>query len=246
MINYEPYKKYFDILGSNKDNVKIIENFIEYDDLITINNFLDQYKDDDEFLGGKDMQQDKVKLLNPEVAYLLNKYESKTYRVVKELFTDKNGIPVIRMPINPTHLVKWVPGMNSKLHCDCEKPDGTPAYTAEFYKYNVSVLMYPNDAYTGGEIVFPDYDITLKPKPGTFIVFPGNNSYKHTVTRVESGVRYTMPSWYTFDVKEKEMPTSKKYTYKDSVQLWEGLPDYDKIDPVGLTDKEAFYNDKKS
>jgi hypothetical protein len=24
------------------------------------------------------------------------------------------------------------------------------------------------------------------------------------------------------------------YSYRDSVQLWEGLPDFDKIDPVGI------------
>jgi hypothetical protein len=245
MIDYAPYKAYFDILGANKDNIKIIENFIEPDDLKLINNFLNEHRDNDEFMGGKDFQQNDVKKLNPEVANLLDKYESKVYKVVKELFTEQYGIPVNRIPVNSTHFVKWISGMDSKLHCDCEKPDGSPALVADFYKYNVSVLMYPNSDYTGGAITFPDYDLTIKPKPGTFIVFPGNNSYKHTVERVLDGVRYTMPSWYSFDVKDKSRGSTKNYTYKDSVQLWEGLPDYDKIDPVGINVKGKVFDDKK-
>lgn len=234
MINYQPYQNYFDVLGKNKDNIVIINNFIDNEDLLDINNYLDLYKDNDEFMGGKDLREDKVKEENPKVAEILDKYEKKIYEKVNEIFTEKYKIPIIRKPVNSTHFVKWIPGMNSKLHCDCEKPDGTPAFAADFYTYNVSVLMYPNDNYTGGEITFPDYDLVLKPKPGDMIMFPGNNAYKHTVQKVESGIRYTMPSWYAFDVNESINKESKKYSYLDSVQLWEGLPDFDKIDPVGI------------
>ena len=73
-------------------------------------------------------------------------------------------------------------------------------------------------------------------------MFPGNNAYKHTVQKVESGVRYTMPSWYSFDVNESKGDENKKYSYLDSVQLWEGLPDFDKIDPVGI-DVRKNYNE---
>ena len=242
MINYQPYQNYFDVLGKNKDNIVIINNFINDEDLLDINNYLDLYKDNDEFMGGKDLREDKVKEENPVVGKLLDKYEEKIYAEAYKLFTEKYGIPIIRKPVNSTHFVKWITGMNSKLHCDCEKPDGTPAMAANFYTYNVSVLMYPNDKYTGGEITFPDYDLVLKPKPGDMIMFPGNNAYKHTVQKVESGVRYTMPSWYSFDVNESKGNENKKYSYLDSVQLWEGMPDFDKIDPVGI-DVRKNYNE---
>jgi hypothetical protein len=242
MINYQPYQNYFDVLGKNKDNIVIINNFINDEDLLDINNYLDLYKDNDEFMGGKDLREDKVKEENPVVGKLLDKYEEKIYAEAYKLFTEKYGIPIIRKPVNSTHFVKWITGMNSKLHCDCEKPDGTPAMAANFYTYNVSVLMYPNDKYTGGEITFPDYDLVLKPKPGDMIMFPGNNAYKHTVQKVESGFRYTMPSWYSFDVNESKGNENKKYSYLDSVQLWEGMPDFDKIDPVGI-DVRKNYNE---
>lgn len=240
MIDYAPYQAYFDRLGKNKDNILLIHNFIEDSDLLEINNYLDRYKDNDEFMGGKDLRYDQVKKENQVVANLLDKYEKKIYEEAYKLFTEKNGIPIVRKAVNSTHFVKWIPGMNSKLHCDCEKPDGTPALTADFYKYNVSVLMYPNDDYTGGEITFPDYDLVIKPLPGDMIMFPGNGAYRHTVQRVDAGVRYTMPSWYTFNIKNNYDETTKKWSYVDSVQLWEGMPDFDKIDPIGITSRKNY------
>jgi hypothetical protein len=244
MINYEPYKKYFNKLGSNKNNINYIEDFINQDDINTIINYLNTYKDNDEFMGGKDLREEQVKKENQEVGILLDKYENKIYKEAYRLFTEKYEIPIVRQAVNSTHFVKWIPGMNSKLHCDCEKPDGSPAISADFYRYNVSVLMYPNDNYVGGEITFPDYDLVIKPKAGSMIMFPGNNSYKHTVERVKDGVRYTMPSWYTFDVKLSNTDSEQKqWTYEDSVQLWEGLPDFDKIDPVGIDVKGKSFDD---
>lgn len=241
MIDYTPYQNYFNKLGKNKDNIILVHNFIEDNDLLEINNYLNSYKDNDEFMGGKDLRYDKVKKENPVVANLLDKYEKKIYNEAYKLFTEKHGIPIIRKAVNSTHFVKWITGMNSKLHCDCEKPDGTPALAADFYTYNVSVLMYPNDEYTGGEITFPDYDLVVKPLPGDMIMFPGNGAYKHTVEKVTSGIRYTMPSWYSFDVNQKINPDGKKYSYVDSVQLWEGMPDFDKIDPVGIDVRKNYH-----
>jgi hypothetical protein len=246
MINYEPYKNYFDKIGSNKENIVYIENFINKEDLDKIINYLNQHENNDEFMGGKDLKDSQIKKENPEVGNLLDKYENKVYQEAYKLFTERYGVPINRIPVNSTHCVKWIPGMNSKLHCDCEKPDGTPAFTADFYKYNVSVLMYPNDNYTGGEITFPDYDLVFKPKAGSMIIFPGNGAYKHTVERVKTGTRYTMPSWYSFDIKSLDQDDTKtNWTYKDSVQLWEGLPDYDKIDPVGMDVKGKDFDAKE-
>lgn len=237
MINFKPYQEKFDTIGKNKDNVVIINNFIKEEDLVTINNYLNQKIDDDEFLGGKDLRLEVVKLESPEVGELVIQYEEKIYDEVVKAFTEKHGVGIVRKPINPTHFVKWAPGMNSGLHADCETHDGKPAEAANFYKYNVSVLVYPNDNYDGGEITFPDYDIVLKPKAGDLIIFPGNSYYKHTVEIVKSGIRYTMPSWYSFDVDDdSEIMTG---SYLDSGQLW---PDSPNRDLVGDKTKEAYLN----
>ena len=60
-----------------------------------------------------------------------------------------------------------------------------------------SISYYLNDDYEGGEIRFETHNLSLKPNVGDFIVFPGNLHYPHEVTKVLSGVRYTLPIWFT-------------------------------------------------
>lgn len=244
MEKYAKYKEYFNKIGKDEKNIVLIHNFIDSEDLLSINKFLDLYKYDDNFLGGKDLKRENIDQENQHIIDILDKYEKKSFNEAKFLFTDKHKIPIVRTAINSTHFVKWTNGMNSKLHADCEMPDGRPAMSANFYKYNISMLMYPNSDYEGGQITFPDYGIVIKPEPGDFIMFPGNNDYRHTVEMVTDGVRYTMPSWYSFDVNESINKDAKDYTYEDSIQLWKGLPDFDKIDPLGKISKENYEKSK--
>ena len=80
-IDYEPFRKIFDIIGKNKDNIVIINNFIENNDLLEIQKYLNTHKDDNEFMGGKDLRYDQVFEENPVVGLLLKKYEKKTYEI---------------------------------------------------------------------------------------------------------------------------------------------------------------------
>jgi len=61
---------------------------------------------------------------------------------------------------------------------------------------SLSVLSYLNDDYEGGEISFPQSNITIKPKAGTILFFPSNFIYVHTIAKMKSGVRYAIPSWF--------------------------------------------------
>jgi predicted 2-oxoglutarate/Fe(II)-dependent dioxygenase YbiX len=62
---------------------------------------------------------------------------------------------------------------------------------------HLPVLIYLNNDYEGGEIKFELHNLSIKPNPGDFIVFPGNLHYPHEVTEVVSGIRYTLPIWFT-------------------------------------------------
>jgi hypothetical protein len=55
-----------------------------------------------------------------------------------------------------------------------------------------SSLVYLNDDYEGGEIVFPEYDLTISPKAGEVVTFPTNSMYLHAVNQVKSGTRYNI------------------------------------------------------
>jgi hypothetical protein len=58
-------------------------------------------------------------------------------------------------------------------------------------------LAYLNDDFTGGELVFPDRDVVITPKPGLFVAFPSNHKFVHAVPKVVSGKRYSLPVWFS-------------------------------------------------
>lgn len=60
----------------------------------------------------------------------------------------------------------------------------------------LSVVMYLNDDYEGGEISFTSVGITIKPEAGSMIFFPSNFVFSHEVFEMKSGIRYALPNWY--------------------------------------------------
>ena len=63
------------------------------------------------------------------------------------------------------------------------------------YHRRISTVYYLNNNYTGGEINFPRFDITFKPKANQMIVFPSTYVYNHSVSPVTEGERYAVVSW---------------------------------------------------
>ena len=68
--------------------------------------------------------------------------------------------------------------------------DDHPLYHRRF-----STVYYLNDNYTGGEINFPRFNITFKPKANQMITFPSTYVYNHSVSPVIEGERYAVVSW---------------------------------------------------
>jgi predicted 2-oxoglutarate/Fe(II)-dependent dioxygenase YbiX len=60
----------------------------------------------------------------------------------------------------------------------------------------LSVLLYLNDDYEGGELEFKHSNIKIKPEPGSVLFFPSNFLYVHEVHPVTKGPRYALPNWY--------------------------------------------------
>jgi len=59
----------------------------------------------------------------------------------------------------------------------------------------VSLVYYINDNYEGGEIVFPNWSLSLKPKANQLLMFPSNFMYAHEVKPVTNGTRYSVVQW---------------------------------------------------
>lgn len=63
------------------------------------------------------------------------------------------------------------------------------------YPRTISLVYYLNDNYSGGEISFPRFGITHKPKANQLIMFPSNYIYNHSVSEVTEGTRYAVVTW---------------------------------------------------
>jgi len=212
------YQNYFDRIGKSKDNIVHINNFMTKDEIDIVMEYIDKYKDDPEFSGGKTLTIKKIYDENLPLFDIISNYADKVYNLIQENYCNKYNIKVRRLPWNPFHIVKWKPEMSSGLHSDCQYPDGSPLIKSNYFKLNITALIYPNDDYVGGEIGWPDYDLEIKPKAGDMVLFPANNYYLHYVNNVVSGLRFTLPTWYTFDIG-MEVP-NLEYNSEASKNLW--------------------------
>lgn len=63
-------------------------------------------------------------------------------------------------------------------------------------------VLYINDDFTGGELHFPEIDVTYRPEKGALIVFPSADEYLHGVLPVGPGpIRYALPAFVNKKVK---------------------------------------------
>lgn len=90
------------------------------------------------------------------------------------------------------HAQKWETGAYASFHSDNSK-DGKPT---AFEKSKYASFLYLNDEFEGGLLNFEHHPITIKPKVGLLAVFDGGAGNEHEVTVVESGVRYTVGSFW--------------------------------------------------
>jgi hypothetical protein len=65
--------------------------------------------------------------------------------------------------------------------------DHGPAYVT-----TISVVAYLNDDYEGGELYFPRFNLTIKPKQGDILVFPSTYIYEHASLPMKSGTKYSV------------------------------------------------------
>ncbi len=72
---------------------------------------------------------------------------------------------------------------------------------------DLSIIFYINDEFEGGELIFPNLHIQIRPKPGMMVCFPSDQNYLHGVAPIKSGMRYSIVSWATVkgeQTKEEE------------------------------------------
>lgn len=120
--------------------------------------------------------------VDPEVNKIIEDNARRVYAKVVEFYGETDFKPFDE---TRTHIARFEAGAKMHEHFDSSRPN------------DIATLIYINDDYDGGEIYFPDYDVSIKPRAGDLVCFPDNPAFVHGVKLITSGVRYTTPRWFT-------------------------------------------------
>ena len=125
-------------------------------------------------------------LLDKQSLYIANSF-SMAFEMCSERYLDGKGIDKNKylLDIKSIPLKKWNQGQSMGPHFDGQDGNSNLAF---------SLVAYINDDYEGGEIHFPNQNVTIKPKAGSLIMFPSQQPFLHEVKPIISGTRYMSPA----------------------------------------------------
>ena len=179
-----------DLFSGSSENIKIVENFMPEDHVKIL---LDYCKLSN---NPRDEKKEKEYLESYFQRELAKSYE----HLMRAEATKMYGHPFDRD--RTVDFVDRKEGVLLEEHTDFIKsqfidPLEPPAVyqKQDNWSGHMSVLIYLNDDYEGGEIVFPKQNFKIKPKSGMLIAFPGNRMYPHLVEPCYGNLRYTISLW---------------------------------------------------
>lgn len=201
--------------GSSASNIIELESFMTEDELNYLNTFIRDNNSwdvtethfnengtviyDSDYWANRVATYPTIEKSDPKVPQIIQGMVERLKKKVDEHF----GVDA--SPTSPA-MVRWLPGQLQMPHADKELHEGPDAgLPNDFPYYDIASLFYINDDYEGGELYFPNQGIKFKPKPGAAYFFPGDMNYIHGVTEIKSGIRYTVPFFWTI-LSHKEKP----------------------------------------
>lgn len=149
----------------------------------------------------------------------------------------KGSVDILKHDIDPT----------KKLAMQYHTDQNWHKLDARGDKFGLTITMYLNDDYEGGEISFAhigDYgDIkltTYKPQAGDVVVFPGFYPYFHGVLGVKDNYKYMVRMFYfwEFEGTEEWLANESKY----GTELWNQMEEKRIQDIYEEYTKQDFYN----
>ena len=170
------------------EEIYYVENFIDED---ALNIILSAYKDDSKWersgefyqLHDKDFpievkeELDKIRIKIKEIIDNDDEVANFVYSLQKFKISDHDWA------IKP-HSDRWTPEEDSEYGDPHANP--TSSFVTKGY------VLYFNDEYEGGELVYTNKDIKFRPKKKMLVVHSGFESCQHGVLSVTSGERYMM------------------------------------------------------
>ena len=109
------------------------------------------------------------------------------------------------------YALRYSQGGQFNVHADAEVYDQNEKKFFRSSDRDVSLLIYLNDDYEGGELAFTLLNYTYKPRQGDLLMFPPTHLYTHRSNELRSGVKYTVVSWAALKGTPRMYPRQASY-----------------------------------
>lgn len=142
---------------------------------------------------------------------IIQLYQHAVHKVINPFYGFK--IRDSEMP----QVLRYEPGGFYQPHIDGQSLWNTPEgpIWRKSTDRDLSTVFYLNDDFEGGDFVFPELRVRIKPEPGMLIAFPSSWQYVHGVEPVTKGIRYAIVNWLTIQglptMDEETKEINKKY-----------------------------------
>ena len=200
------------------DQVLCIKNFLEAEELEELLGIINKTPNEDWFIEYTQnlarfcldkFGRDDVENLVAEGKFEITQgWEDKNLNIIKEDISrklHKRLSDLIDLSDPSLELAGF--GTLQRMQTGVELKSHTDQHTDPSIRY--AAILYINDDYAGGTLFFNNIDNSdIKPKPGTLLIFPGNEEYEHGVRHVEEGpIRYVTVGF----IKVKGFYENNKY-----------------------------------
>lgn len=189
MKSQEVYDKivyYYDLFPSSLNIIELIE-----EDELSATSKITKWKtwgpSDNKIVYGK-----QKTIYSSNTEFNDSKFDSFIIRTIKNAIVECSEDYAKRYSLEignltPLSISKYFEGASMGSHVDSYSDNP---------KETLSVVLYLNDNYNGGELYFKNQNIKIKPESGSLIAFPSSDPYFHESMPVTSGIKYISPGFW--------------------------------------------------
>lgn len=181
-----------DVLGS--DDIKVIPDFVDPKKSKALIEFLDSCGEPTKF---KETRFERH-IDNEQVREIIKEIRDSALEAVADYFAER-GLKIVKIKReHNTQLVRFSGENHLPSHVDMERKN----------KWNpdITMIAYLNDNYGGGEVVFGEAKIEIKPVANSLIIFPSGMPHEtkrnYPIDGLEYNYRCSVPMFFTFKVEE--------------------------------------------
>lgn len=215
-------KKQFDDAGFKTEvlygQVLSVENFLSQNELDAIWEIINRTEEKEWFKAYRDslvrfclekFGRDDVENLVAEGKYEITKdWDDKNLDIIKEPVSreaHKRVSELLKLADSNLELAGF--GTMQRMQAGVQLKSHTDQHTDPSIRY--AAILYINDDYKDGTLFFENIENSdIRPKPGTLLIFPGNDQFQHGVRHVTEGpIRYVIVGF----IKVKGFYENNKY-----------------------------------